>query len=103
MDFTCGWTPMLAAIACSSEAAVASDEQPKCASLDEHAGGDQWFAAGVVGEPAGRELAEAPDERVGGGDDRDLLDGGAVGREVEGRVELTMCEGVVVFDAKESE
>ena len=54
------------------EGAAAGDEERERARLDEHPGDDQRLAAGVVGEPAGRELAGAPDRRVDGGDDADL-------------------------------
>ncbi len=56
-----------------SEGAVAGDQQAECRRLHEHAGSDQRFAAGVVGEPAGGELTGAPrspgraeEDRAGG-------------------------------------
>jgi hypothetical protein len=38
----------------------------------------------VVGEPAGRELPGAPDDRVDGGNDRDLPHTGAMRGQLEG-------------------
>ena len=64
---------------------MTGDEQAERGRLDEHAADDQRFATGVVGEPAGCELASAPDERVDGGDNGDLAHAGAMGGEVERR------------------
>ena len=50
----------------------------------------------MVGEPSGRELSGAPDERVGGGDDRDLVQARAVGGEVERREAPGECVVEVV-------
>src|SRR5256885_441870 len=48
-------------------------------SLGEHAGGDEVFAAGAVGQPASEGLSEAPDGRVEGGEYADAGEGKSVG------------------------
>ena len=68
-----------------SKAAAARDEQAERAGLDEHAERDQRLTAGVVGEPAGGELAEPPDGRVDGSDGADLRPAGAVRGQIERR------------------
>ena len=67
------------------ERAAAGDEQAERAGLDEHAERDQRLTAGVVGEPAGGELAEPPDGRVDGSDGADLRPAGAVRGQIERR------------------
>ena len=65
------------------ERAVTGDKQAERARLQQHPATDQRLATRVVGEPAGHELAGAPDERIRGSDDCDLANARAVGCEVE--------------------
>src|SRR3989442_2079274 len=51
--------------------------------MSQHPEHDQRLAAGAVGEPAGCELAAAPDGGVDGSDGSDLRRGRAVSGEVE--------------------
>ena len=67
------------------ESAAAQNEDGQTRRLHEHAEHDQRLPPGVVGEPAGNELAGTPERRVDGCDDSDLAGARAVRREVERR------------------